>query len=49
MPNKNNYISFDLDYETINDFYIISKELSKKINNYVPFELEQIQIIKCLK
>lgn len=47
MPNKNNYIAFDLDFETINDFYKISQELSQKINNFVPFELEQIHMTVC--
>jgi len=47
MPNKNNYITFDLDFKTINYFYGISQELSQKINNFVPFELEQIHITVC--
>lgn len=47
MPNKNNYIAFNLDHQTINDFYKISQELSQKINNFVPFELEQIHLTVC--
>lgn len=47
MPNKNNYIAIDLDNETINDFYKISQELSQKINNFIPFELEQIHMTVC--
>lgn len=47
MPNKNNYVAIDLDYKIINDFYKISQELSQKIDNFVPFEFEQIHMIVC--
>ena len=40
MPNNNNYIAFDLDFNITNQFYLISQEISNKIENFCPFELE---------
>ena len=47
MPNNNNYIAFDLDYDIINQFYLISQEISTKIENFCPFEFEQIHMTVC--
>jgi hypothetical protein len=46
MPN-NNYIAFDLNWNMSNQFYLIVQEISNKIDNFCPFELEQIHIIVC--
>ena len=47
MPNNNNYIGFDLDFNTSNQFYLIGQEISSKIDNFCPFELEQIHMTVC--
>lgn len=31
MPNSNNYIAFDLDYETCKEFYDIGQNISSKL------------------
>ena len=47
MPNNNNYIAFDLDFNTKNEFYLIAQEISSKIENFSPFELDQIHMTVC--
>lgn len=47
MPNNNNYVAFDLDFDVINQFYLISQEISTKIENFCPFEFEQIHMTVC--
>lgn len=47
MPNNNYYIGFDLEFEIINQFYLIGQEISTKIDNFCPFELEQIHMTVC--
>ena len=47
MVNKNNYIAFELDNTIIQQFYTIGQELNKVIENFCPFELEQIHMTVC--
>jgi 2'-5' RNA ligase len=47
MPNNNNYIAFDLDSTITNQFYLIGQEISSKIDNFSPFEFEQIHMTVC--
>ena len=47
MPNNNCYVAFDLDFDITNQFYVISQEISNKIDNFCPFQLEQIHMTVC--
>jgi 2'-5' RNA ligase len=47
MPNKNNYVAFQLDNTIIEQYYMIGQEINKTIDNFSPFELDQIHMTVC--
>lgn len=44
MLSKNNYIAFDLEYDLLNQFYLIGQEISNKIDIFIPFNLDQLHM-----
>jgi len=47
MPNSNSYVAFDLTADIQEQFYDISNQFASKIENFKPFEKEQIHMTVC--
>ncbi len=47
MPNNNNYVAFEFNDEIKQEYFTISQEISTQIENFVPFELDQIHMTVC--
>lgn len=47
MPNNNKYIAFELNSEIVEEFYNIGQNISTQINNFSPFEIDQIHMTVC--
>lgn len=47
MPNSNNYIAFDLDNVICQEFYDIGQNIFAKLENFSPFELNQVHMTVC--
>lgn len=47
MPNNNSYVAFEFSDAIKQEYFTISQEISTKIENFIPFELDQIHMTVC--